>query len=55
LTQPKIKTNGYVGQNGLWIFSDIEKIHHRREKPEYGRTPQHQAFWQSMPDKEANA
>jgi len=55
LTPSKIKSNGYVGQNGLWIFSDIEKIHHRYDKPEDGRTPQHQAFWQSMPDKEADA
>jgi len=41
-------------QRGLWILSDVKKVHHRRDKPEYGRTPQHQTFWQSMPNKEPN-
>ena len=55
LTQSNLKSIGYVGQNGLWILLDVKKIHHRCDKPEYGRTPQHQAFWQSMSDKEADA
>tara|TARA_B100001093_G_scaffold432390_1_gene428864 strand:- start:438 stop:659 length:222 start_codon:yes stop_codon:yes gene_type:complete len=55
LTHLKVKCIGYVGQNGLWVLSDIEKIYRRRDKPKYGRTPKHQAFWQSMSDKETDA
>jgi hypothetical protein len=55
LKHSKVKCIGYAGQNGLGVLSDIEKIHHRRDKPKYGRTPKHQAFWQSMCDKETDA